>query len=138
MNVRIQPPDTGTDRPVQVLAAIAIAVAAIGLLPLMRSAVGDMTRDYRTVRVDNQAGLALQVDAVDAAGGRVGLGLAGPRATTSFQEVLDLGRPWTFVASYGGQELARQEPTGRELAAAGWTVRIPARASVDLEAAGFR
>jgi hypothetical protein len=138
MNVRIQPPDTGTDRPVQVLAAIAIAVAAIGLLPLMRSAVGDMTRDYRTVRVDNQAGLALQVDAVDAAGGRVGLGLAGPRATTSFQEVLDLGRAWTFVASYGGQELARQELTGRELAAAGWTVRIPARASVDLEAAGFR
>jgi hypothetical protein len=138
MNVRIQPPDTGTDRPVQVLAAVAIAVAAIGALSLMRSAIGDMTRDYRTVRVDNQTGLAVQVDALDAAGGRMGLGLAGPRATTGFQEVLDLGRTWTFVASYGGQEVARQQLTGRELAAAGWTVQIPGKATADLEAAGFR
>ena len=138
MNVRIQPPDTGTDRPVQVLAAVAIAIAAIGALSLMRSAVGDMTRDYRTVRVDNQTGLALQVDALDAAGGRMGLGLAGPRATTSFQEVLDLGRAWTFVASYGGQEVARQELAARELAAAGWTVRIQGKTTADLEAAGFR
>jgi hypothetical protein len=138
MNVRIQPPETGTDRPVQVLAAVAIAVAAIGMLSLMRSAIGDMTADHRIVRVDNQTGLAIQVDALDAAGGRMGLGLAGPRSTASFQEVLDLGRAWTFVASYGGQEVARQELTGSELAAAGWTVRIPARATADLEAAGFR
>jgi hypothetical protein len=138
MNVRIQPPETGTDRPVQVLAAVAIAVAAIGMLSLMRSAIGDMTADHRIVRVDNQTGLAIQVDALDAAGGRMGLGLAGPRSTASFQEVLDLGRAWTFVASYGGQEVARQELTGSELAAAGWTVRIPAWATADLEAAGFR
>jgi len=138
MNVRIQPPGTGTDRPARVLAAVAIAVAAIGTLSLMRSAVGDMTREYRTVRVDNQTGLAVQVDALDAAGGRMGLGLAGPSATTSFQEVLDLGRTWTFVTSYGGQEVARQRLTGRELAAAGWTVRIPREATADLEAAGFR
>jgi hypothetical protein len=138
MNVRIQPPETGTDRPVRVLAAVAIAVAAIGMLSLMRSAIGDMTRDYRIVRVDNQTGLAIQVDALDSTGGRMGLGLAGPRSTASFQEVLDLGRAWTFVASYGGQEVATQELTGRELAAAGWTVRIPARATADLEAAGFR
>jgi len=138
MNVRIQPPDTGTDRPVQVLAAIAIAVAAIGALSLMRSTVGDMTRDYRTVRVNNQTGLAVQVDALDAAGGRMGLGLAGPRSTASFQEVLDLGRAWTFVVSYGSQEVSRQELTGRELAAAGWTVQIPGKATAELEAAGFR
>jgi hypothetical protein len=138
MNVRIQPPETGTDRPVQVLAAVAIAVAVIGMLSLMRSAIGDMTRDYRIVRIDNQTGLAIQVDALDGADARMGLGLAGPRSTASFQEVLDLGRAWTFVASYGGQEVARQELTGRELAAAGWTVRIPARATADLEATGFR
>jgi hypothetical protein len=138
MNVRIQPPGTGTDRPVQVLAAVAIAVAAIGALSLMRPAIGDMTREYRTVHVDNQTGLAVQVDALDAGGGRMGLGLAGPHATTGFQEVLDLGRTWTFVTSYGGQEVTRQQLTGRELAAAGWTVRIPGKATADLEAAGFR
>jgi hypothetical protein len=137
MSVRIERPGTGTDRPVQVLAAAAVAVAAIGVLLLARAALGDQV-DYRTVRVDNQAGLSLQVDAVDADGGTMGLGEAGPRSTTSFQEVADLGRAWTFVASYGGREVARQQLTGRELAARGWTVRIPGQATADLEAAGFQ
>ena len=138
MNVRIERPGTGTDRPVQVLLAVAVAVAVIGVLLLGRAALGDRVSGYRTVRVDNQAGLPLQVDAVDAAGGTMGLGEAGPRSTASFQEVADLGRTWTFVASYGGQEVARQTLTGRELAARGWTVRLPGQATADLEAAGFQ
>ena len=137
MSVRIERPGTGTDRPMQVLAAAAVVVAAIGVLLLARAALGDRV-DYRTVRVDNQAGLSLQVDAVDADGGTMGLGEAGLRSTTSFQEVADLGRAWTFVASYGGREVARQQLTGRELAARGWTVRIPGQATADLEAAGFQ
>jgi hypothetical protein len=137
MSVRIERPGTGTDRPVQVLAAAAVAVAAIGVLLLARATLGDQV-GHRTVRVDNQAGLSLQVDAVDADGGTMGLGEAGPRSTTSFQEVADLGRAWTFVASYGGREVARQELTGRELAARGWTVRLPGQATADLEAAGFQ
>jgi hypothetical protein len=137
MSVRIERPGTGTDRPVQVLAAVAVAVAVIGVLLLARAALGDQV-DYRTVRVDNQAALPLQVDAVDADGGTMGLGEAGPRSTTSFQEVADLGRAWTFVASYGGREVARQELTGRELAARGWTVRIAGAATAHLEAAGFQ
>jgi hypothetical protein len=137
MNVRIEQPGTGTDRPVQVLLAITVAVAAIGALSLVRAALVDRVGGYRTVRVDNQAGLPLQVDAVDATGATMGLGEAGPRSTTTFQEVADLGRAWTFVASYGGREVARQTLTGRELAARGWTVQIPGRATADLEAAGF-
>ncbi len=137
MSVRIERPGTGTDRPVQVLVAVTVAVAAIGVLFLVRAALGDRVGGYRIVRVDNQAGLPLQVDAVDATGGAMGLGEAGPRSATAFQEVADLGREWTFVASYGGREVARQSLTGRELAARGWTVQIPARATADLEAAGF-
>lgn len=137
MSVRIERPGTGTDRPVQVLVAVTVAVAAIGVLFLVRAALGDRVGGYRTVRVDNQAGLPLQVDAVDAADGAMGLGEAGARSATTFQEVADLGREWTFVASYGGREVARQSLTGRELAARGWTVQIPARATADLEAAGF-
>lgn len=137
MSVRIERPGTGTDRPVQVLVAVTVAVAAIGVLFLVRAALGDRVGGYRTVRVDNQAGLPLQVDAVDAAGGAMGLGEAGARSATTFQEVADLGREWTFVASYGGREVARQSLAGRELAARGWTVQIPARATADLEAAGF-
>ena len=119
MNVRIERPGTGTDRPVQILLAVTVAVAAIGALSLVRAALGDRVGGYRTVRVDNQAGLPLQVDAVDATGGTMGLGEAGPRLATTFQEVADLGRAWTFVASYGGREVARQTLTGRELAARG-------------------
>lgn len=138
MNVRIERPGTGTDRPVQVLLVVTVAVAAIGALSLVRATFGDRVGGYRTVRVDNQAGLRLQVDAVDAGGGSMGLGEAAPRSTTTFQEVADLGRAWTFVASYGGREVARQTLTGRELAARGWAVQIPGRATADLEAAGFR
>jgi hypothetical protein len=137
MNVRIERPGTGTDRPLQVLLAVTVAVAAIGALSLVRATLGDRVGGYRTVRVDNQAGLRVQVDAVDAGGGTMGLGEAAPRSTTTFQEVADLGRQWTFVASYGGREVARQTLTGRELAARGWTVQVPARATTDLEAAGF-
>jgi hypothetical protein len=137
MSVRIERPGTGTDRPVQVLVAVTVAVAAIGVLFLVRAALADRVGGYRTVRVDNQAGLPLQVDAVDAAGGAMGLGEAGPRSATTFQEVADLGREWTFVASYGGREVAKQSLTGRELAARGWTVQIPRGATADLEAAGF-
>jgi len=137
MNVRIERPGTGTDRPVQVLVAVTVAVAAIGVLFLVRAALVDRVGGYRIVRVDNQAGLPLQVDAVDATGGAMGLGEAGPRSATTFQEVADLGRVWTFVASYGGREVARQTLTGRELAAHGWTVQIPGGATADLEAAGF-
>jgi hypothetical protein len=138
MNVRIERPDTGTDRPLQVLLAVAVAVVAIGALLLVRAAVGGRVGGYHTVRVDNQAGLALQVDVVDAGGATMGLGEAAPRSTTTFQEVADLGRAWTFVASYGGREVASQTLTGRALAARGWTVQIPGRATADLEAAGFR
>jgi hypothetical protein len=58
--------------------------------------------DHVTVRVDNRAGLAVQVDALDASGDRVGLGEAQARTLTSFQEIPDFGARWTLVAAYGG------------------------------------
>ncbi|HEU4399239.1 MAG TPA: hypothetical protein VFU54_15550 [Actinomycetota bacterium] len=137
MSLRVERPDAGTDRPLQVLIAVTVAVTAVAVLFLARAALGDRV-GYRTVRVDNQAGLPLQVDAVDATGGTMGLGEAGPRSATSFQEVADLGRAWTFVASYGGREVARQRLSGRELAERSWTVQVPSQATADLEAAGFQ
>jgi hypothetical protein len=138
MNVRTDRPDIGTDRPVAVLLAVTVAIAAIGMLSLVRAALGDGVGDHRTVRVDNRAGLPLQVDVLDAGRGRMGLGEAAPRSTATFREVADLGGRWTFVASYGGREVARQTLTGRDLAARGWTVQVPAQATADLEAAGFQ
>ena len=66
MNVRTDRPDIGTDRPVAVLLAVTVAIAAIGMLSLVRAALGDGVGDHRTVRVDNRAGLPLQVDVLDA------------------------------------------------------------------------
>ena len=40
--------------------------------------------DHVTVRIDNQAGLAVQVDALNASGDRVGLGEAEPTTLTTF------------------------------------------------------
>jgi hypothetical protein len=137
MNVRIERPDTTTDRAVQVLVAVTVAITAIALLFLVRAALGERP-GHRTVRVDNRTGLALQVDVVDSTGGTMGLGEAGARSLTAFQEVADLRGAWTLVASYGGREVARQTLTRAELAARGWTVEVAGQSTADLERAGFR
>jgi hypothetical protein len=136
MSVRVRPNGAGTDRPVLAVAVLAVVVAALGALWLAQAALGGRP-SYRTVRVDNRAGLPLQVDATGA-GGRLGLGVAGPRAVTTFQEVADLGGTWTFVVSYGGQELQRQTVSGQELAGRGWTVQIPDTVTMELERQGYR
>jgi hypothetical protein len=137
MNVRLRPNGAELDRPVLAVTVLAVVLAAAGALWLAVTAAGERP-DYRTIRVDNRAGLALQVDAVGADGGRLGLGLAGAGAATSFHELPDLGRSWTFVFSYGGQEVLRQPVGGRELAARGWTVQVPAGATMELERQGYR
>jgi len=137
MSVGVRKNGTGLDRPVLAVAVAAVVIAAVGALWLVLASLGGRP-DYRTVRVDNQAGLALQVDAVGADGGVLGLGLAGPGATTTFHELPDLGRTWTFVFSYGGRELLRQPVGGRELAGDGWTVQVPGEVTMELERQGYR
>jgi hypothetical protein len=137
MNLRVGEPGTGTDRPVLVVAVVTAVVAAIGMLWLAQAALGGGVA-HRTVRVDNRAALPVQVAAVDGGGDRLGLGEAGPRATTSFAEVADLGSTWTFVMTYGGQEVARQTISGQELAGRDWTIQVPAAATAELERRGFR
>jgi hypothetical protein len=137
MSVGVRKNGTGLDRPVLAVAVAAVVIAAVGALWLVLASLGGRP-DYRTVRVDNQAGLALQVDAVGADGGVLGLGLAGPGATTTFHELPDLGRTWTFVFSYGGKELLRQPVGGRELAGRGWTVQVPPEVTTELELQGYR
>jgi hypothetical protein len=114
-----------------------MAITVLGMLLLARAALGGGV-DHVTVRVDNQAGLAVQVDAVDGSGDTVGLGEAGRKSPTTFQEVPDIGRRWTLVATYGGREVHRETLTRTELAARDWTVTIPADATSELERAGLR
>ena len=91
-----------------------------------------------TVRIDNQAGLAVQVDALNASGDRVGLGEAEPTTLTTFSQIPDVGSQWTLVAAYGGREVHRVSLTRADLAAGNWTVTIPAAATTTLERAGFQ
>lgn len=137
MSVRLRPSGAGTDRPVLLLALVAVLVAAVGAIWLAQAALGGRPPD-RTVQVDNRAALALQVDADGGDGGRLGLGLAAPRATTTFHDVVDLGTTWTFVFSYGGHEVQRLRLSGPELADRGWTVQVPATATAELERQGYR
>ena len=137
MSVGVRKNGTGLDRPVLAVAVAAVVIAAVGALWLVLASLGGRP-DYRTVRVDNQAALPLQVDVAGADGGRLGLGLAGPGATTTFHELPDLGRTWTFVFSYGGRELLRQPVGGRELAGDGWTVQVPGEVTMELERQGYR
>jgi hypothetical protein len=137
VNTRLDAATSAADPVVQGVLGMTLAITLVGMLVLIRAAVGGGV-DHVTVRIENQGGLAVQVDALDGSGDRVGLGHAEPRTLTSFQEVPDVGSRWTLVASYGGQEVHRQTLARTALAAGNWTVRIPASVTRPLERAGFR
>jgi hypothetical protein len=137
MSVRVRSAGTDVDRPVLAAALVAVVITAVGALWLVQAALGGRP-DYRTVRVDNQAALPVQVDVAGADGGRLGLGVAGPQATTTFREVADPGGTWTFVVSYGGQELLRQPVSGQALAGRDWTFQVPDDVTMELERQGYR
>jgi hypothetical protein len=137
MSVRVRPNGAGTDRTVLAVTALAVVVTAAGVLWLALIAAGGRP-DYRTITVDNRAGLPLQVDAVAPEGGRLGLGQAASGEVTSFHELPDLGRTWRFTFSYGGREVAGETVSGRELAGRGWTVQIPGTVTMELERQGYR
>ncbi len=136
MTTRLSDPTTTTDPVVRGILVVTMAVTIVGVLALIRAAGGRV--HHVTVRVDNQAGLPVQVDVAGPDGGRLGLGEAGAQETTTFEEVADPGRTWTFVVSYGGQELVRQ-PVGRQdLAGRDWTFQVPGDVTMELERQGYR
>jgi hypothetical protein len=137
MNTRLDDLTTTADPVVRGIVVVTVAITIVGVLAMIRAAVGASV-DHVTVRIDNQAGLAVQVDALDASGDRVGLGQAKPATLTTFQEIPDIGSRWTLVASYGGQEVHRETLAKTALAAGNWTVTIPASATRPLERAGFQ
>jgi catechol 2,3-dioxygenase-like lactoylglutathione lyase family enzyme len=137
MNARVDETTSQADPVVRGIAVVTVAITIVGMLGLVRAAVGGRV-DHVTVRVDNRAGLAVQVDALDASGDRVGLGQAEARTMTGFQEIPDIGARWTLVAAYGGREVYRETLTRTALAAGNWTVTITASATSALERAGFQ
>jgi catechol 2,3-dioxygenase-like lactoylglutathione lyase family enzyme len=137
MSTRLDGQTTTGDPMIRGVLIVTAAITIIGVVALIRAAVGDGV-DHVTVRVDNQAGLAVWVDALDASGDRVGLGEAKPGTSTTFQGIPDVGARWTLVAAYGDQEVHRETLARTRLAAANWTVVIPADATRPLERAGFR
>jgi hypothetical protein len=137
MNARVDETTSQADPVVRGIAVVTVAITIVGMLALVRAAVGGRV-DHVTVRVDNRAGLAVQVDALDASGDRVGLGQADARTLTGFHEIPDIGARWTLVAAYGGREVYRETLTRTALAAGNWTVTIPASATSALERAGFQ
>jgi hypothetical protein len=137
MNARLDETTSTADPVVRGILIVTAVITIVGVLALIRAAVGGGV-EHVTVRIDNQAGLAIQVDALDASGDRVGLGEAEPRALTTFQEIPDIGSRWTLVATYGGREVHRETLARTDLAAGNWTVTIPASATRPLERAGFQ
>ena len=138
MNARLDETTSTADPVVRGIVVVTLAITIVGVLALIRAAVGGIGVDHVTVRIDNQAGLAVQVDALDASGDRVGLGQAEPRTLTTFHEIPDIGARWTLVATYGGQQVHQQTLARTALAAGNWTVTIPAGATSALERAGFQ
>jgi hypothetical protein len=110
MTTRLYDPTT-TGSVVRGILIVTMAVIVVGFLALVRATMGAKT-DHVTVRVDNQTGRAVQIDALDHASARLGLGEAEPRTLRTFHEVPDIG--------------------------AHWTITIPADASDALEQAGFQ
>jgi hypothetical protein len=138
MITRLDDATTTADPVVRGIVIATMAITIVGVLALIRAAVGGSGVDHVTVRIDNHAGLAVQVDALDDSGDRIGLGEAEPRTLTTFQEIPDIGSRWTLVATYGGQQVHRQTLARTALAAGNWTVTIPVGATSALGRAGFQ
>lgn len=136
MTARLYDPTTA-DPVVRGILIVTMVLIVVGVLALIRAAMGGRAH-HVTVRVDNQTGLAVQVDVLDPVGARVGLGEAEPSSLRTFQEVPDLGARWSFVAGYGGREVYRETLARTELASRNWTVTIPADATDAFEQAGFQ
>jgi hypothetical protein len=136
LHADLRPP---VDRLAGTLLAVALLVAVAFGGWLLRTATTGGPGHVQSVTLVNQTGLTLAVDAVDAGGTAVFLGLVEPGATVRREEVVDLGPVWVFVASYGGREVYRSSPLRRDqLAAQGWTVLLPpSPATRELEDAGF-
>jgi hypothetical protein len=77
MTTRLDDRATTADPMVRGVVIITMAITIVAVLALIRAAAAGGV-DHVTVRIDNQAGLAVQVDALDASGSRVGLGNADP------------------------------------------------------------
>jgi hypothetical protein len=137
MTTRLDDPTATSDPVVRGLLVMTVVITVVGVLALIRAAVGDSV-GHVTVRVDNRAGLPVQVNTLDASGDRVGLGVAEPGTLATFQEIPDIGARWTLVATYGGQEVHRETLARAALADRNWTVTIPASATHPLEEAGFQ
>jgi hypothetical protein len=136
MTTRLDDPTATSDPVVRGIVVVTMVITVVGVLSLIRAA-GDSV-GHVTVRVDNRAGLPVQVNALDASGDRVGLGEAKARTLATFHEIPDIGARWTLVATYGGQEVHRETLARAALADRNWTVTIPASATRPLEEAGFQ
>ena len=137
MTARLGDATSTADPVVRGILGVTLAITLVGMLALIRTAAGGGGVDHVTVRINNQGGLAIQVDVLDGSGDLVGLGQAAPKTLTTFQEIPDVGSRWTLVATYGGREVHRQTLARTALATANWTVTIPASATSPLERAGF-
>jgi hypothetical protein len=138
MTTRLDHPITTADPLVRAILAVTLAITLVGVAALVRAATGDRVHHVAAVRVQNQAALPLQVDALDPTGARIGLGQAKPGTVSTFHEVPDIGPTWTLVTTYGGEEVHRETVAGTTLAGRDWTATIPAEVTVELERAGFR
>jgi hypothetical protein len=138
MNARLEETTSQADPVVRAIVVVTVAITIVGVLALVRAAVGDRVPHVPAVRVQNQAALPLQVDALDPAGARVGLGLARASTLSTFHEIPDIGPTWTLVATYGGTEVHQETMARTALAARDWTFTIPADATAALERAGFQ
>jgi hypothetical protein len=64
MNTRLDDPTTTRDPIIGGILVVTAVITVVGMLALIRAAVGGRV-DHVIVRIDNRAGLAVQVDAVD-------------------------------------------------------------------------
>jgi hypothetical protein len=133
MTTRLVDPTT-TGPVVRGILIATMVVIVVGLLAMVRATMRARTH-HVTLRIDNQTGLAVQIDALDTASARVGLGEAEPRTLRTFHDVPDIGAHWTIVAAYGDREVYSESFARTELADRKWTVMIPADA---IETAGFQ
>jgi hypothetical protein len=108
---------------------VAVALAAVVLLVTLSTSLP--ARESITVRNDTAEPVTVRARGAD--GGWAGIGTVEPRSTLRFDEVIDQGAVWRFRLTVGPDPVGEQRLGGKELAAAGWRITVPAGAAAEVE-----
>jgi hypothetical protein len=120
----------------RIVAYLGLALAGIAVIAMLAWILRAPAFVDR-VTVSNSTRYDINVDVAASDGRRLDLAYVEAGGSVAVRGVVDQGDRWTFRFSYGGTEAGRVSVDRARLERGDWTVEIPPRVEMRLDAAGY-